>query len=160
MLRKIRVPHPVALEAGVHILNDLQIGSSAGEVEVDELNCVRRNWQVEGVSDVRHLHPLRNAPYPSHVGLHYVRPAGCNEVTKAMLGIFMLARGDWNVNRAANFCQSVDVVRNQRLLEPAHLVLLELPRHIDGLLGIVSVVGVDVDGGTSSPRAFLTAASR
>ena len=38
-----------------------------------------------------------------------------------------------------------DVVGQDRLLEPADVVVLEAAAHRDGLLGVVAVVGVDED---------------
>ena len=68
-----------------------------------------------------------------------------DELFEAVFSVFVLAGGDGDVGGFGDLGESLDVVGEDGFLEPSDVVVLELARHADGLLGVVAVVGVDQD---------------
>ena len=114
-------------------------------MEVYKLHGMGRDGEIEGVRHVRDLHPLGHAAHAPDVRLNDVGPSTRDQLLEPILGVLVLACRHRDVNGLPHLGQALDVVGQHRLLEPAHLELLELLGHVDGLLRIVAVVGVDVD---------------
>ena len=121
-------------------------------MQVNQLHGMRRDRQVERVRDMRDLHPFGNAANPADIRLHDVRAARRDKFAEAVLGVLVLASCHRNVDRVADFRKPLHIVRNQRFFKPADLILFELTRHVNRLLGVVSVIGVDVYGDIVTKR--------
>lgn len=104
-----------------------------------------RDGEVVGVGEVGDLHPLGDASHAADVGLDDVGAASGDELFEAVFGVFVLAGGDGDVGGFGDFGQALDVIGQDGFLEPSDVVVLELAGHADGLLGVVAIVGVDVD---------------
>ena len=110
------------------------------------LEGVGRDLQIERVGQVGDLHPLRDSADPAHVRLRYIQGSAGYELPEPVLARVELAPGDGDARSMPDLGHAGGVVGQHGLFQPSDLELLELTGHVDCLLGVVAVVGVDVEG--------------
>ena len=85
---------------------------------MDVLRAVGCHVQVMGLSERRHLHPLRDATEHLGVGIQNRGRVVLDQVAEAIAGVLVLAGGDRNRGLLCEFAGSLVVVWGDRLLEP------------------------------------------
>src|SRR5580698_1411067 len=103
---------------------------------------MRANPDVECLGQMRGLQPRRYAADPRNVDLHDRARAPLKIVAELRGAIEAFADRDRNARRSRKARVAVDVVRRQRLLEPADVGYLVKSRAPDRLVDGKGLVGV------------------
>ena len=144
------------------VLDDEPVRDRRRELRMQVVVPVRRDRHAERGRGVRGLDPLGHAAADGRVGLVDVGGARAQELAEAPCGRLDLARRDRDRPARRELRVAVDVVGQERLLEPPDVVRSEGVGRLDRLGdAAVGVVGVEREppGGPSASRAAATRAS-
>ena len=107
-------------------LQDQPVGDRGDEMDVDVLRAMRRDVEVMRLRQRRDLHELGDAAEDLRVRVQDRRAVVADQVAEAVAGVFVLAGRDRDAGRLRQLAVAVVVVGRHRLLEPEHVVFLDL----------------------------------